>query len=109
MGAIKVTFVQSDGVEKTIIDGDVGQSLMELATSNGIVGILGNCGGSCACATCHVYVEPAWMKVVGRADAGEDTTLDGVSDLKKSNSRLCCQIRLTEEMDGLKMVVAPSE
>lgn len=109
MGAIKVTFVQPDGVEKTIIDGGVGESLMELATANGIVGILGNCGGSCACATCHVYVDPAWMSVVGNADAGEDATLDGVADSKKLNSRLCCQIRLTEEMAGLKMVVAPSE
>lgn len=109
MGAITVTFVQPDGVEKTIIDGGVGESLMELATANGIVGILGDCGGSCACATCHVYVEPTWMSVVGKSNDGEDATLDGVSDIKKTNSRLCCQIRLTEEMNGLKMVVAPSE
>lgn len=108
MSAIKVTFVQADGVEKTINDGGVGESLMELAVANGIVGILGDCGGSCACATCHVYVDPAWMSVVGTADANEDATLDGVSDIKKSNSRLCCQIRLTEKLGGLKMVVAPS-
>lgn len=108
MSAIKVGFVQADGIEKTITDGGVGESLMELAIANGIVGILGDCGGSCACATCHVYVDQAWMSVVGTADANEDATLDGVLDIKKSNSRLCCQIRLTEELDGLKMVVAPS-
>lgn len=109
MGAIKVTFVQPDGIAKAIIDGGLGESLMELATANDIVGIFGNCGGSCACATCHVYIDPAWMSVVGKAEDGENATLDGVADFKKANSRLCCQIRLTEEMDGLRMAVAPSE
>ena len=109
MGAIKVTFVQPDGVEKTITDGEVGESLMELARANGVDGILGDCGGGCACATCHVYVEPDWMKVVGQPDDIEEMTLDMVSDIHKPNSRLCCQIRLTPEMDGLKMAVAPSE
>lgn len=109
MSAIKVTFVQADGVEKTITDGAVGESLMELAKANGVAGILGDCGGGCACATCHVYVEPDWMKVVGQPDDIEEMTLDMVSDVHKPNSRLCCQIRLSPEMDGLKMLVAPSE
>ena len=65
MSGIKVTFVQADGVEKVITDGAVGESLMELAKDNGVAGILGDCGGGCACATCHVYVEPEWMNVVG--------------------------------------------
>lgn len=107
MGAIKVTFVQMDGVEKTITDGEVGESLMELAKANGVAGILGDCGGGCACATCHVYVEPDWMKVVGQPDDIEGMTLDMVSEVYKPNSRLCCQIRLKPEMDGLRMAVAP--
>jgi 2Fe-2S ferredoxin len=106
---IKVTFVQLDGVEKTITDGEVGESLMELARANGVEGILGDCGGGCACATCHVYVDEPWMEVVGKPDDIEDMTLDMVSDVHKANSRLCCQIRLTPEMDGLRMHVAPSE
>lgn len=109
MGVINVRFVQPDGIEKTIGDGEVGESLMELAKSNGVEGILGDCGGGCACATCHVYVEPEWMAVVGPADDIEDMTLDMVSEFHKPNSRLCCQIRLTAEMDGLKVAVAPSE
>lgn len=109
MGAIKVTFVQADGVEKTITDGEVGESLMELARANGVEGILGDCGGGCACATCHVYVDPDWMKVVGQPDDIEEMTLDMVSDVHKPNSRLSCQIRLKPELDGLRMMVAPSE
>src|SRR5262245_14241592 len=109
MGAIKVTFVQLDGIEKTITDGEVGESLMELARANGVDGILGDCGGGCACATCHCYVDEKWMSVVGKPDDIEDMTLDMVSDIHKPNSRLTCQIRLTPEMDGLRMTVAPSE
>ena len=109
MSGIKVTFVQPDGVEKTITDGAVGESLMELAKANGVEGILGDCGGGCACATCHVYVEPEWMDVVGKPDDIEDMTLDMVSDQHKPNSRLCCQIRLAPEMDGLKMTVVPMD
>ncbi len=109
MSGIKVTFIQTDGVEKTIADGVVGESLMELARDNGVAGILGDCGGGCACATCHVYVDPDWMKVVGQPDDIEEMTLDMVSDVHKPNSRLSCQIRLSPEMDGLRMTVAPSE
>lgn len=109
MSGIKVTFVQADGVEKVITDGVAGESLMELARDNGVAGILGDCGGGCACATCHVYVDAEWMDVVGKPDDIEDMTLDMVSDLHKPNSRLCCQMRLSPEMNGLKMTVAPSE
>ncbi len=106
---IKVTFVQLDGVEKTIEDGDVGESLMELGRANGVDGILGDCGGGCACATCHVYVDESWMEVVGKPDDIEEMTLDMVADVHRPNSRLCCQIRLTPALDGLRMQVAPSE
>lgn len=108
MGAIKITFVQANGVEKTITDGDVGESLMELGKANGVEGILGDCGGGCACATCHVYVEPDWQKVVGAPDDIEDMTLEMVSDIRKPGSRLCCQISVSEELDGLRVTVAPA-
>lgn len=109
MSGIKITFVQQDGVEKVIKASVPGESLMELARSNGVEGILGDCGGACACATCHVYVDPEWQSVVGAADDVEEMTLDMVSDIHQSNSRLCCQILVREELDGLRVTVAPSD
>jgi 2Fe-2S ferredoxin len=108
MGAIKVTFVQEDGVEKTIANVALGQSLMEAARVNGVVGILGDCGGSCACATCHVYVDPGWRRIVGDPDDVEAGTLDLVSNVQQDNSRLCCQIIARPELDGLRVTVAPA-
>lgn len=107
MSAIKITFVQANGSEKTINDGVVGESLMELAKANGVDGILGDCGGGCACATCHVYVAPEWQEKVGKPDDIEDMTLDMVSDIRKPGSRLCCQISVSQELDGLRVEVAP--
>ncbi len=109
MSGIKITFVQMDGVEKVIEDATPGESLMELARDHGVEGILGDCGGGCACATCHVYVDPAWTEVVGPPDDVEEMTLDMVSDIHRANSRLCCQIRVRDELDGLRLEVAPSE
>lgn len=105
---LKVTFVQQDGIEKIFDDVAVGESLMEFGRSNGVDGILGDCGGSCACATCHVYIDPQWQAVVGPPDDVELMTLDMVSDIQRSNSRLCCQIKVSREMDGLRVTVAPS-
>lgn len=105
---VKVTFVQNDGVQKTI-DAEPGESLMELARANGVEGILGDCGGGCACATCHVYVDAKWLDVVGPPDEIESAALDMVSDIQRSNSRLCCQIKVRPELDGLKVTVAPSD
>ncbi len=107
MSAIKITFVQANGAEKTISDGVVGESLMELAKANGVEGILGDCGGGCACATCHVYVAPEWQAKVGKPDDIEDMTLDMVSDIRKPGSRLCCQISVAQDLDGLRVEVAP--
>jgi 2Fe-2S ferredoxin len=107
MASIKVTFVQTDGVEKTIENIAVGQSLMEVAKANGVEGILGDCGGGCACASCHVYVDPAWQPTVGGPDDVEAGALDMVSDVAKPNSRLSCQIVARPELDGLRLVVAP--
>jgi 2Fe-2S ferredoxin len=105
--AFKVTFVQLDGVEKTIT-GEAGTSLMTLARAEGVNGILGDCGGCCSCATCHVYVDPAWQARVGDPDEVEASTLELASDVVKPNSRLSCQIALRAELDGLRVEVAPS-
>jgi 2Fe-2S ferredoxin len=105
--AIKVTWIQNNGVVRTLENLEPGKSLMEVARDAGVVGILGDCGGACACATCHVYVDPEWMAVVGTPDEIEAATLDGVSSILRSNSRLSCQIQIHPELDGLKVTVAP--
>jgi ferredoxin, 2Fe-2S len=108
MSKIRITMVQADGAAVIIEDATIGESLMVVAKAHGVDGILGDCGGGCACATCHVYVDPEWLDVVGAPDAIEEMTLDMVSDITRSNSRLTCQIRVRPELDGLKVTVAPS-
>jgi 2Fe-2S ferredoxin len=107
MASINVTFVQVDGVEKTLQNVPIGESLMEAARAAGVEGILGDCGGGCACATCHGYVDPPWEAAVGKPDEVELGALDMVSDVQQSNSRLSCQIVARPELDGLRLVGAP--
>jgi len=109
MNTIRVTLVERDGTERTLTGVETGKSLMEVARASGVDGILGECGGSCACATCHVYVEPAWQAVVGEPDVLEEMTLEGVAHIMQGNSRLGCQILLSDEMDGLRVAVAPPQ
>ena len=106
MGLCKVTFVQLNGVEKTIENVAPGLSLMEVARANDIEGILADCGGACACATCHVYVDAQWQSVVGPADDVEAAMLDMTTEVRP-NSRLSCQIEMRSELDGVKVTVAP--
>ena len=108
MSSLKVTFIEGDGTARVIDDARPGQSLMEVGKANGVEGILADCGGSCACATCHVYVDPEWLDRVGPPDEVEAEMLDMVSDVQRSNSRLSCQIRLGHEFDGLTVTVAPN-
>ncbi len=109
MSNVTVTLVQVDGEVVVIDDAPVGESLMEVARSHGVDGILGDCGGGCACATCHVYVDPEWEAVVGKPDDIEEMTLDMVSHVMQDNSRLSCQIKLRPELDGLRVTVAPAD
>ena len=95
----RVTFIQPDGTSQTI-EVSVGLSVMEGAVQNGIRGIDANCGGSCACATCHVYVHPEWFDRLTARDEVEAALLDCAID-PAENSRLACQIKMTEAMDGL--------
>ncbi len=108
MGTIKVTFVEPDGSERVIEDATAGETLMEVAKENGVDGILADCGGGCACATCHVYVDNAWLEAVGGPDDVEEMTLDMVEELRRDNSRLSCQIPLRDDLDGLRVTVAPA-
>jgi len=107
MGLLKVTFVEPDGTVRTIENVKPGQSLMQVAKANDVQGIYADCGGGCSCATCHVYVDPAWQEIVGPPDDIETMTLDMAMDVLQSNSRLSCQIQLRPELDGLKVTVAP--
>jgi 2Fe-2S ferredoxin len=107
MSSLTVTFIQTDGVERTIENAKPGWTLMEAARANGVAGILADCGGGCACATCHVYVDPKWLEAVGAPDDIEAEVLEMVSDVRHSNSRLSCQIKLTPELDGIRLTVAP--
>jgi 2Fe-2S ferredoxin len=108
MGNLKVTFTDTNGETKALDDVDAGLSLMEVAKAHGIEGIMGDCGGGCACATCHVYVAPDWFEKVGPPDDIEFAMLDMVSDVQRDTSRLSCQIKMSEELDGIAVTVAPS-
>ena len=96
----KVTFISESGIEM-VVDADSGTSLMNTAIDNDIDGIYAECGGGCACATCHCYIDEKWMAVVGEPDDMEDSALEMTNSPRKSMSRLSCQIDLTDEMDGL--------
>jgi 2Fe-2S ferredoxin len=98
----KVIFIALDGTERAV-DARVGESVMAVAVRNGIPGIIGECGGNCSCATCHVYVGEDFSASVGEAGDMEDDLLDlGVAD-RRDTSRLSCQIPVTEDLDGLKV------
>jgi 2Fe-2S ferredoxin len=95
----KVTFIGFTGTTHTV-DVPVGTSLMHAATDNRVPGIDGDCGGNCACATCHVYVHPEWSERVGGRNSTEEGMLNAV-DALRGNSRLACQITVTDTLDGL--------
>jgi 2Fe-2S ferredoxin len=95
----KITYIQFDGTE-TVIDVKPGLSVMEGAVKNNVRGIDADCGGACACATCHVFVDPAWLDKVGQKSAMEESMLDFAENVEE-NSRLSCQIPVTEALDGL--------
>jgi 2Fe-2S ferredoxin len=95
----KITFIQPDGSAETV-EAEPGMTVMETAKKAMIDGIEAECGGACACATCHVYVEESWREKVGPPSAMEEDMLDFAFEVKPS-SRLSCQIKVTEELDGL--------
>jgi 2Fe-2S ferredoxin len=96
---VKITFVDVDGTSRTV-EAEDGSTVMENAVRNAIPGIEAECGGACACATCHVYVAEEWKDAVGEPQPMEEDMLDFASDVR-STSRLSCQIRVRPELDGL--------
>ncbi|MBN8910672.1 MAG: 2Fe-2S iron-sulfur cluster binding domain-containing protein [Rhizobiales bacterium] len=100
---VKLTFVQPDGASRTV-DAEPGVTVMEAAKLNDIPGIEAECGGACACATCHVYVDPEWVDKTGKPEAIEEDMLDFAFDVRKE-SRLSCQIKVTPDLDGLTVRV----
>jgi ferredoxin, 2Fe-2S len=99
----KITFIQHDGVEQTV-EGQPGLSVMETAIKHMVNGIDADCGGACACATCHVYVEPEWREKTGARSPMEEDMLDFAFDVR-DNSRLSCQIKVSDGLDGLRVRV----
>ena len=95
----KITFVDSEGRARTV-DAENGSTVMETAIRNSIPEILAECGGACACATCHVYVDEKWVEKTGKPSAMEEDMLDFAFEVQP-NSRLCCQIKVSDELDGL--------
>ena len=103
----QITFIDYQGTERTV-DAPNGDSVMEAATSNDLPGIDADCGGACACATCHVYVDPAWMDLVGKPDDLEAEMLEVAEEVRET-SRLSCQIKITDELDGLVVTTPESQ
>ena len=97
----KITYIDYQGNSKTI-EVENGLSVMEGAVQNEITGIDADCGGSMACATCHVYVEEKWLNKIPKAEEAEVDMIDMAYEPKK-NSRLSCQIIVSDELDGLKV------
>lgn len=95
----KITYIEKNGTEH-VVDAENGSSVMETAIRNMVPGIDADCGGACACATCHVYVDEAWMEKVGKPEAMEESMLDFAYE-PKENSRLSCQITIKDSLDGL--------
>ena len=95
----KITFVDHTG-ESRSVEAESGSTVMEAAIRNAIPGIEAECGGACACATCHVYIDEAWAAIVGSPTPMEEDMLDFGYDVKP-NSRLSCQIKITDALDGL--------
>ncbi len=96
---IKVTFIEHDGTRREV-EATAGNSLMLAAVSNKLPGIDADCGGCCSCATCHVFVDKDWLDRLPPMREDEDDMLD-MTDNRRENSRLSCQITIGEELDGL--------
>ena len=99
-----ITWITEDG-NKTIVDVEDGLNLMEAAVANDIPHIEGECGGCLSCATCHVFVDDAWLAKTGEIDEMEDTMLEMTDVEREPNSRLSCQIIAHAELDGLVLRV----
>ena len=98
---VKITFIDTAGTARTV-EGEVGSTVMETAIKNAVPGIEAECGGACACSTCHVYIDDAWREKVGEPSPMEEDMLDFAYEVQPS-SRLSCQIKVSEELYGLTL------
>ena len=98
----KITYIEHDGKEH-VVDVANGMTVMEGARDNNIPGIEADCGGACACSTCHVYVDAAWADKIPAKDAMEEDMLDFAFKPDPVTSRLTCQLKVTDAMDGLRV------
>jgi 2Fe-2S ferredoxin len=99
----KIVFTEPGGRRREI-DAPLGITLMEAARQNGVQGVVAQCGGACACATCHVYIDPAWLARLGAREEMEEGMLETAWE-PRANSRLSCQIHITADLDGLQVTV----
>ena len=103
----KITFIDAAGQSRTV-EAEDGSTVMETALKNAIPGIEAECGGACACATCHVYVDESWLERLGKAEQMEEDMLDFAFDVRPT-SRLSCQIKVTDALDGLTVRMPESQ
>ena len=103
-----ITFLDAQGTATTL-DVPEGWSLMQAATANGVDGIVGECGGSCACATCHCYLDDILMAVLAPAAEGELEMLENVAAERRPNSRLACQIKASAAMNGCTVTLPATQ
>jgi 2Fe-2S ferredoxin len=103
----KITYIEFNGTEH-VVEVPSGRSVMEGAKKNNVPGIDADCGGGCSCATCHVFVDPAWQERVGAQNPIEEATLEFAENVEP-NSRLACQIKVAEELDGLVVRMPESQ
>lgn len=103
-----ITYIEASG-QSTTVDLPEGWSLMQGATTNGIDGIIGECGGSCACATCHCYVDEARLGDLPAASENELAMLENVAAERRPNSRLACQLKASPKLEGLIISLPPTQ
>lgn len=103
-----IIFIEPNGNQKQV-SAVAGKTLMETAVDNNVQGIVGECGGACQCATCHVYVSPEWMSAFPALNEAEDATLEGTVAERLSSSRLSCQLVVSDASEGAIVNVAPNQ
>jgi 2Fe-2S ferredoxin len=99
----KIVFIEPGGGRREI-DAPLGLTLMEAARQHGVNGVVAQCGGACACSTCHVYIDPAWLAKLGPREEMEEGMLENAWE-PRDNSRLSCQIQITADLEGLEVTV----
>lgn len=105
---MKITFIAADGTE-TAVEAAEGESIMHAAVAHDVDGIIGECGGSMMCATCHCYVDDAWAAATGPQEDGESDLLDCAASEVRPTSRLSCQIRMRQDLDGVTVHLPESQ